>query len=91
MTFPKLARPALIEIPSLALSPEACVFFSLSLPAKSTKCNLLSIVTKLSPEPDIASRGTDRRFSRVVVGADEVFFCTRFKLKTACEREDFAF
>ena len=74
MTLPKLANPALIEMPSLALSPEACVFFSLSLPARSTKCSLLSIVTKFSPEPDIASRGTDRRFSRVVAGADELFF-----------------
>lgn len=91
MTLPRLAKPALIEIPSLARSPEACVFFSRSLPAKSTKCSLLSIVTKFSPEPDIASSGTDRRFSFVVVGADEFFFWTRFRLKTACERDDFAF
>ena len=81
-----------MDIPSRARSPCAPVFFNLSLPARSTKCNLLSTVTQLSlEEPDIISIGTDRRFSRVEVGAaGDDFFWTRFRLKTACEREDLA-
>jgi len=39
ITFPRVWRPLLIEIPSLAVLPVAPVFFILSLPAKSTKWN----------------------------------------------------
>lgn len=100
ITLPKLANPALIEIPSFALSPWACVFyasqilwcvdnpvestFKRSLPARSTKCILLSTVMKPSW---FISTGIDIRF----IALSSLFFlCTRFKLKTACEREDLA-
>lgn len=45
MTLPSACRPALMLIPSLARSPIADVRFSLSLPARSTKWNLLVRVT----------------------------------------------
>ena len=89
MTFPRLASPPLIEIPSFALSPEAPVFFNLSLPARSTKCSLLSTVMNdsllLMP-----SAGIDMRFSLVEVVAACDLRWIRFKLKTACDLEDFA-
>ena len=86
MTLPRLARPALIEIPSFARSPVAPVFFSLSLPARSTKCSLLSVVTTFSELMEL-SDGTDTCLSLLgvigVIGPESDFFCTRFKLKTA--------
>ena len=91
MTLPSAAKPALIEIPSLARSPEAPVFFSRSLPAKSTKCSLLSTVT-VSPALNV-STGIDMRFSFIGLGVawvDADLRCTRFKLKTACDRDDLA-
>ena len=90
MTFPRLAKPPLIEIPSFARSPDAPVFFSRSLPARSTKCSLLSTVIQLSA-PLIASSGTENRFSCASADCPLLRRCTRLILKTACERDDLAF
>lgn len=89
MTLARLASPALIEMPSFALSPRAPEFFNRSLPARSTKWILLLKFT-VSDElvgPDRGS-GIDMRFSLALVGGH--LSCeVRVRVKIAWEREDF--
>eukprot|EP00123_Amoebidium_parasiticum_P014693 comp22602_c0_seq1/m.34666 comp22602_c0_seq1/g.34666 ORF comp22602_c0_seq1/g.34666 comp22602_c0_seq1/m.34666 type:complete len:333 (+) comp22602_c0_seq1:1550-2548(+) len=82
MTLPRASSPELIAMPSLARSPVAPVFLSLSDPARSTKWNFE--VRKLSPEPPpvllLPSSPSVFRWKG--------FLWSRVRVKMACERED---
>lgn len=59
ITFPNESKPILMFIPSFIVLPTAPVFFKRSLPAKSTKCNLLV----LNPSSKECSMSTSYLFS----------------------------
>lgn len=80
MTLLRLARPVLMVMPSLILSPLKPVLFRRSLPARSTKFSLLSMVIRFSLD------------SCSEAPPDEVLRrCTRFKLNIACDLDDLEF
>ena len=68
MTFPSMNNDLLISMPSCRRVPSACVRFTRSLPARSTRCNLEDVFDRPSPP------ATSTRNDRIMCDRDECSF-----------------